>query len=339
MLGQIIMSDLVPIFVIMALGYASGKTKAFNGANARSFNKLVLNYALPAALFLSIVKADRSLLFSDMKLTLVSFFVIVGVFMWSYFGCYRFFKHTRSEAAVCALIAGSPTIGFLGFAVLDPIFGDTTNTGLVVAIVAIIVNAITIPIGLCLLNPSKPKVQKADQADKEHPEGHPDFKEELQADEKKLEGNAFYNAVIQPVVWAPILAVVLVLVGVRFPSVLDPTFTLIAKANAGVAVFAAGLTLSAVSFVFDKEIIYNTIIKLFVMPGLLLLVGLLVGMEGLKLQMLVIAGALPPAFSGIIISSRYNIYVRVGTSSLAVSTFLFMATAPFWIWLTRLIAP
>ncbi|WP_181945916.1 AEC family transporter, partial [Klebsiella pneumoniae] len=58
------------------------------------------------------------------------------------------------EAAVCALIAGSPTIGFLGFAVLDPIYGDSVSTGLVVAIISIIVNAITIPIGLYLLNPS-----------------------------------------------------------------------------------------------------------------------------------------------------------------------------------------
>ncbi|WP_434475723.1 AEC family transporter [Escherichia coli] len=45
-------------------------------------------------------------------------------------------------------------MGFLGFAVLDPIYGDSVSTGLVVAIISIIVNAITIPIGLYLLNPS-----------------------------------------------------------------------------------------------------------------------------------------------------------------------------------------
>lgn len=314
---NIILTCLVPIFVVMALGYAVGKTNAFTGENARILNKLVLNYALPAALFLSIVKADREMLFADLQLTLVSTLVILAVFLWSYFGCYKFFRHTRKEAAVCALIAGSPTIGFLGFAVLDPMFGATTTTGLVVAIVAIVVNAITIPIGLWLLNPAADGSATAGQKP----------------------SNAFVSAIRQPVVWAPVLAVIFVLTGIRIPAELDPSFELIAKANSGVAVFAAGLTLSAQKFVFDKEIWYNTFVKLLLMPGALLLVGLLVGIEGEKLQMLVMAGALPPAFSGIIIGSRYQTYVRVGTSSLAISTFLFMLSAPFWIWITRLVAP
>lgn len=314
---NIILTCLVPIFVVMALGYAAGKTNAFTGENARILNKLVLNYALPAALFLSIVKADREMLFADLQLTLVSTLVILAVFLWSYFGCYKFFRHTRKEAAVCALIAGSPTIGFLGFAVLDPMFGATTTTGLVVAIVAIVVNAITIPIGLWLLNPAADGSATAGQKP----------------------SNAFVSAIRQPVVWAPVLAVIFVLTGIRIPAELDPSFELIAKANSGVAVFVAGLTLSAQKFVFDKEIWYNTFVKLLLMPGALLLVGLLVGIEGEKLQMLVMAGALPPAFSGIIIGSRYQTYVRVGTSSLAISTFLFMLSAPFWIWITRLVAP
>lgn len=314
---NIILTCLIPIFVVMALGYAAGKTNAFTGENARILNKLVLNYALPAALFLSIVKADREMLFADLQLTLVSTLVILAVFLWSYFGCYKFFRHTRKEAAVCALIAGSPTIGFLGFAVLDPMFGATTTTGLVVAIVAIVVNAITIPIGLWLLNPAADGSATAGQKP----------------------SNAFVSAIRQPVVWAPVLAVIFVLTGIRIPAELDPSFELIAKANSGVAVFAAGLTLSAQKFVFDKEIWYNTFVKLLLMPGALLLVGLLVGIEGEKLQMLVMAGALPPAFSGIIIGSRYQTYVRVGTSSLAISTFLFMLSAPFWIWITRLVAP
>ena len=46
----------------------------------------------------------------------------------------------------------------------------------------------------------------------------------------------------------PILAVILVLLGIKFPPILEPNFELIAKANSGVAVFAAGLTLSGMKF-------------------------------------------------------------------------------------------
>ncbi|MFA6779114.1 MAG: transporter YfdV [Paludibacteraceae bacterium] len=337
---NIILTDIIPIFIIMILGFIAGKRSVFSPENARIFNKLVLTYALPAALFVSIVRADREMLFSDLKLTIVSLVFIIALFLWAYFSCYKFFKHTQSEAAVCALIAGSPTIGFLGFAVLDPIFGDTANTGLVVAIVSIVVNAITIPIGLSLLAAGKKKEKMNTGA-----AAQPSTNATQTAQEPKEKGlmatihkNAVLSALSQPVSWAPILAVLLVLFGVRFPKILDPNFELIANANAGVAVFAAGLTLSGLKFQMDWEIVYNTIVKLILMPGILLLVGWLIHMDAEKLQMLVLAGALPPAFSGIIIGSHFQTYVRAGTSSLAFSVLLFVITAPFWIWFTRMIA-
>ena len=316
---NIMLTDLVPIFVIMILGYVSGKKGEFNAANARSLNQFVLNYALPAGLFVSIVKADRAMLFSDIRLSLVSLGVIVGCYFWSYFSCLKFFKHSKAEASIAGLVGGAPTIGYLGFAVLEPIYGTSATVGLVVAVVAIVVNAVTIPRALCLLNPGRQSAAAA---------GNPPVKP----------SNALLNALKEPVCWSPILAVLIVLTGFRFPGSLDPVFNLIANANAGVAVFAAGITLSTNKFEFNAEVLYNSFVKLIFMPAAMLAIGLLTGMNGEKLQMLVLCGALPPVFSGIIIGSRFQTYVQTGTSSLAVSTFLFMATAPLWIWLSRLIA-
>lgn len=316
---NIMLTDLVPIFVIMILGYVSGKKGEFNAANARSLNQFVLNYALPAGLFISIVKADRAMLFSDIRLSLVSLGVIVGCYFWSYFSCLKFFKHSKAEASIAGLVGGAPTIGYLGFAVLEPIYGTSATVGLVVAVVAIVVNAVTIPLALCLLNPGRQSAAAA---------GNPPVKP----------SNALLNALKEPVCWSPILAVLIVLTGFRFPGSLDPVFNLIANANAGVAVFAAGITLSTNKFEFNAEVLYNSFVKLIFMPAAMLAIGLLTGMNGEKLQMLVLCGALPPVFSGIIIGSRFQTYVQTGTSSLAVSTFLFMAMAPLWIWLSRLIA-
>jgi predicted permease len=212
------------------------------------------------------------------------------------------------------LISGSPTIGFLGFAVLEPIYGATATTGLVVAIVSIVVNATNIPIGLALMNSGNGAAEKGTK-----------------------KSNPVIDSLKEPVCWAPILAVILVLLDIKFPEMLDPNFELIAKANSGVAVFAAGLTLSGMKFQLDKEVVYNTIQKLVLMPAALLIVGMLFHMEGDKLQMMVLAGALPPAFSGIIIGNQNQLYERTGTSSLAFSILLFVIAAPFWIWVTRLV--
>ena len=137
---HIILYAIVPIFVVMALGYFSGKSGAFSADNARTLNKVVLNYALPAALFVSIIKANRAMLAVDIKLTIVSFVVLIACFLLVYF-VFRMYKtNTKGDAAISALISGSPTIGFLGFAVLQPIFGTSATVGLVIAIVAIEVN-------------------------------------------------------------------------------------------------------------------------------------------------------------------------------------------------------
>ena len=314
-MSKMLFADLIPILVIMAIGYVSGKKNVFQEGQSQVFNKLVLDYALPAALFISIVKADRKMLFENATLSLISLVGLVILFMASYFTIQWFFKRSKAEAAVCALVAGSPTIGFLGYAILDPLYGTGIETGLVVAIVAIVVNAVTLPIGLYLLNSGNSSTNNSTN-----------------------QGNAIISSLKQPVVWAPILAVIFVLIGIKVPSQVDPTFTLLAKANSSVAVFAAGLTLAAYKFELDWEIAYNTFFKLILMPGIFLIVGLALGLSSLTLQMLVLGVALPPAFSGVIISGKYNVYTRQATSSLAVSVIGFIIAAPAWVYLAKILS-
>ncbi|MDE6498550.1 MAG: AEC family transporter [Muribaculaceae bacterium] len=314
---HIILYAIVPIVVVMLAGYISGKKGIFNGADAKKFNKVVLDYALPAALFVSIVQASREDLAKDLRLTLVSLVGIMGCFMIVYFVFrYCFKKNTGADAAVSALISGSPTIGFLGFAVLEPIFGTKPSVALVVAIVGIVVNAVGIPVGLSLMNASL--AQQNPQA------------------KKQSAWKPVLHALAQPVAWAPILAVVLVLCGLRWPAWASPSFDLIAKANASMAVFSAGITLSAIKFTFNSQVVVGSIMKMVLMPLVVLVLGMLWGMDPFNLKMLVVAAALPPAFSGIIIADENDTYVATGTSSLTLSVILFVGFCPLWIWLTDL---
>lgn len=388
-MGKILIDDIVPILVIMILGYICGKFYFFDNDQRQGLNKLVLDIALPAALFISIVKATRSMFVQDIRLTIVSIVGVVGLFMLSYYLDRLLFHRSIQQAAVCALIAGSPTIGFLGFAVLDPIYGNDVTTNLVIGIVSIVVNAVTIPLGLALINKgqalTKKKIKEenspATTVKVKIPVGkgkNVTYKEETRtvaenapvtpaeakalgekaidhevdierADSKKKKPQkknlnptlrAIINAVKKPVAAAPLLAVILVLLGIRIPNSWAPTFDLIAKANAGVAVLAAGLALSTVKFSVNKEVIWNTFFRLFLTPAIIVAFAYIIGMgfEPNKISMLALATGLPPAFSGIIISSRYNIYVKEGASSVAVSTVVFAVSSIFWIWILPIIA-
>ncbi|RXE74195.1 hypothetical protein ED551_04665 [Muribaculaceae bacterium Isolate-013 (NCI)] len=315
---HIILYAIVPIIVVMIAGYISGKKGIFSAKDGKAFNKVVLDYALPAALFVSIVDASREMLVKDIKLSLISLVVIMACFMIVYFIYAKCFKgNNGADGAIMALVNGSPTIGFLGFAVLEPIFGTTPYVALVVAIVGIVVNAVGIPVGLSLLNNSLNKTRP------------------LPAGQKRPSAwSSVLHALAQPVAWAPILAVIWVIAGIPWPKWLSPSFDLIKGANASMAVFAAGITLSAFKITINWQAILGCLLKMVMMPAALLIVGIIFHMELENLKMLVIAGALPPAFSGIIIANQYDTYVSTSTSSLALSVILFIGFCPLWLWLT-----
>lgn len=316
-ISHVILYAIVPIIVVMLAGYISGKKGIFSGTDAKKFNKVVLDYALPAALFVSIVQASREDLVKDIKLTIISTVGIMACFMIVYFVFRMFKKNTGADAAVSALISGSPTIGFLGFAVLEPIFGTSPSVALVVAIVGIVVNAIGIPVGLSLMNAS---------LEKQNPG----------STKKQSAWVPVLHALEQPVAWAPILAVVWVVAGIPWPAYLSPSFDLIAKANASMAVFSAGITLAAIKITINWQAVLGSILKMVMMPAVVLILGLVFRMDPLNLKMLVVAAALPPAFSGIIIADEYDTYVATGTSSLTLSVILFVGFCPLWIWLTNM---
>ena len=339
---SILVNDIIPILVIMLLGYLCGKFYFFDNDQRQGLNKLVLDIALPAALFISIVKATRKMFAQDIVLTLISIVGVVGLFMLSYYLDKLLFHRTTQQAAVCALIAGSPTIGFLGFAVLDPIYGNNATTNLVIGIVSIVVNAITIPLGLALINKGQTLTKKKANANPNNkgtkvevedikgkglnktkkkvvvtiPDGVPVTDAEAKAlKEKGIEREidlaraeiadhadephqpmnptlkSVINAIKQPVAAAPLIAVILVLIGIRIPTSWAPTFDLIAKANAGVAVLAAGLALSTVKFSIDKEVIWNTFFRLFLTPAVIVAAAYLCGMgsDPTKISMLCLA--------------------------------------------------
>ncbi|WP_323159372.1 AEC family transporter, partial [Pseudomonas marginalis] len=55
--------------------------------------------------------------------------------------------------------------------------------------------------------------------------------------------NSLKNSLIQPVVWAPILAFILLLIGLDMPRFLKGSFILLGQATGGVALFAVGTIL------------------------------------------------------------------------------------------------
>jgi hypothetical protein len=73
-------------------------------------------------------------------------------------------------------------------------------------------------------------------------------------------------------------------------------------------------------------------IKLLVLPAVVLVVGHWVfGLEALALTVAVMAAALPAGSNPLLFAQRYQVLEAETTSAIAMSTLVFVLTAPLWL--------
>ena len=66
-----ILTSLVPVFFVMVLGYVAGLTKDIDNRNIGSLNALVMDFAVPAAIFAAVVQQSRSALLDQLPLAAI----------------------------------------------------------------------------------------------------------------------------------------------------------------------------------------------------------------------------------------------------------------------------
>ena len=68
---NVILSSVLPVFFVMALGYLAGWVRDIDNHHVAELNALVMDFALPASLFVAMVQTPRSLLLEQGQLIIV----------------------------------------------------------------------------------------------------------------------------------------------------------------------------------------------------------------------------------------------------------------------------
>ena len=162
MLG-IIIGALLPIVVVLLLGFFGGWHKDFDNDQATVLNRMIMLYALPLLLFGSTISIPRSRLQADVPL----FLAVAGGMIVSFFIALlaaRFvFRRNLGTSALQALTITGPAVPFVGVSVLGYLFGPA-NESIPVTGASLAMNLVQVPVCLMLLSAAAQKSGSAKAA-------------------------------------------------------------------------------------------------------------------------------------------------------------------------------
>lgn len=142
-----------PIFAIIALGYGLVRAQVFAAADMRVLGKYVLNVALPALLCGALAKRDLA---EVVQPAYMLAFAAAGLgALGLTYAAMAIQGVGPARRAVAAMGASCPNSGFVGYPVMLLVFPD--QAGVILALNFVVENFLLIPIGLLLLEFSRPR--------------------------------------------------------------------------------------------------------------------------------------------------------------------------------------
>ncbi|TVP71401.1 MAG: permease [Leptolyngbya sp. LCM1.Bin17] len=314
---ETIISALLPIVVTLMLGYSAGWHHDFSKDQATVLNRMVMLYALPMLLFAGILSTPLAEITKNEQ---VFFWIAVGMvggFVAVFIISKLVFRSTSAVAVLRSLAIAGPAVPFVGTPVLGLLF--PTEADLAIAAGSLLMNLVQVPLSLIYL------VGAGAGSSSTAPQ-----KTALQ-----IAGASIAKAVKQPVVWAPVLAFVLLLFGLDMPHWLKGSFTLLGQATGGVALFAVGAVLFAQKVSVSPSVVVNVVAKNLVLPALILLAVLAMGVPATERSLIAVTLAIPTASIAVIFAVEYQTAEKEMASTLFWSTILSVITMGAFIWITK----
>ncbi len=333
-----VVGALLPLIVTLGFGFFAGWRHDVTPAQASVLNRMVMLYALPLMLFAGMVTIKRSTLTSDLGLAAAITAGLLGTYLVTFLIVRFALRRPAGVSALTALAVGAPAIPFAGVVVLGYLYGPSV-TAVPVAVGALVLNVIEVPVTLVLLSAAAgasatapPVTTPVTQQPGRRPAlplrpafaagGAGQTATTMQAQAAPAPaadpppaasaaasgglGQHVRSAVTAPVVWAPVLALVLVLAGVQLPEVLVNAMKLLGSATTGVALFATGIVLFAQRITVSRFVVGAVAARNVVAPALLWVIFAAIGMAHTDLRLAVLANALPAPAAAVIFAVQYR---------------------------------
>ncbi|MFV9670643.1 AEC family transporter [Pantoea sp. ARC607] len=312
-----IVHALAPIFVIMLLGFWAGKAGMVNNKDVSLLNIFVMDFALPAALFSATVQTPWSGIVAQSPLIVVLTGAMWIVYAALYFLATRVFKKSPQDAAVLTLTVALPNYAALGLPILGSVLGEGSATSLSVAVSIACGSVLMTP--FCLLILEREKARSAG---------------ENAGSTLAMLPVLMWRSIKKPIVWGPLLGVVLSAFGLRMPELVISAIKPLGLSATAAALFLTGVILSARKLKFNAVVGLGTVAKLLIQPFVAWGLVLVMGLHGSVAITAILMIALSAGFFGVVFGNRFGVQSPDAEAVLLLSSLLSVLSLPLFITLT-----
>jgi hypothetical protein len=235
-----------------------------------------------------------------------------------------------SMSALAALTASAPAVPFVGPAVLGDLFGGLS--AIPIALGSLVINLTVVPITILLL--------ALNSTGREPTENTPAAQGGEQSESSPRSYVSVFAAklvetVKEPIVWAPVIAFVIVLIGLHISQVIVHSLSLLGQASGGVALFACGIVLASGKIKVTRQILFFVFLKNVIQPALVFGGLRWLGYGGPVVSEAVLTTAIPTMPIVIMFALQYRIAQAEAASAVFFSVMGSVVTMAVFIGLTR----
>ncbi|MBK1811630.1 AEC family transporter [Clostridium sp. YIM B02505] len=297
---NVVINQMLQLFIILGLGYFLNKIKIFDDTLNQKLNKLLLNVTTPALVLASVSSIKQN---TNTKEALFVFLVAIIIFtllpLLSYM-LVRIIRIPRHQRGIYMFMTVFSNIGFMGFPVMKAIFGN--EAVFYTSIFNMIFNIWVFTLGIVLINYGTNNVVKL----------------------------SFKN-LLSPGIISSLLAIVIYFLKVPVHPVLKSTFDMVGNITTPVAMMLIGSTLANLNIkeVFTELRIYPyTIIKQILIPFIAFPLLKYFITSPLVLGVALVNLAMPVGNSAVLFANQYDGDVELAAKSVFITTLISVFTIP-----------
>lgn len=299
----------LPIFLVMVLGFVLKKFKMVDEHSLNVMNKLVFRIFMSVLLFLNIYNmGDLSLLSIDNLKLLAYAFIIIFVVLFIAWLIYM--PYVKDEKKLSVLIQGVYRGNFVlfGLSIVDGIYGKQ-GLGTVSILTIVVIPTFNVLAVIILEYYSEKKISKL-----------------------KLLKQVFKN----PLIIATLLAISCIILKIKIPKSIYKTLSDISKITTPLAFIVLGAELQFGNMLKNiKYLISINILRLIGNPLITIGIGKLIGFHGIELVALLSMSACPTAVASYTMAKEMNANGELAGEIVATTSILSILTIFIWIFILK----